>query len=328
VLIRTDYLYDESLVKALLDKPGHALRTDTPDETVVAVHLPAGSGAAAADPDTAARVAGVEILTPVALVGAYNAALRKRARPYLVPLDTTARDDLERLSFAGAYKGATDFVTKYFWPWPARHVTRWCAGAGISPNSVTFVSLLLVILAFWLFWTGQFAIGIAAAWAMTFLDTVDGKLARVTLTSTKFGEFFDHGIDLIHPPFWYWAWYVGLATTAAAAGLDSWIIASFWIILAGYVLGRIEEGIFIGRFGIEMHVWRPVDYWFRTITARRNPNLAILTVATVAGSPTTGFMAVAVWTVFSLVFHLVRILQAFACHRAGEPIRSWLTEAE
>ena len=46
---------------------------------------------------------------------------------------------------------------------------------------------------------------------MTFLDTVDGKLARVTVTSTKLGNVFDHGIDLVHPPLWYLAWGIGLA---------------------------------------------------------------------------------------------------------------------
>ena len=44
---------------------------------------------------------------------------------------------------------------------------------------------------------------------MTFLDTVDGKLARTTLTSSKWGDIFDHGIDLVHPPFWYVAWGAG-----------------------------------------------------------------------------------------------------------------------
>ena len=72
-----------------------------------------------------------------------------------------------------------------------------------SPNQVTFAGLLLTIAAFYLFWTGQFGWGLVAAWIMTFLDTVDGKLARVTLTSSKIGNVFDHGIDLIHPPFWW-----------------------------------------------------------------------------------------------------------------------------
>ncbi len=41
---------------------------------------------------------------------------------------------------------------------------------------------------------------------MTFLDTVDGKLARVTLTSSKFGDIFGprHRPDPSALP-WWWA---------------------------------------------------------------------------------------------------------------------------
>lgn len=327
-ILRGDYIYDESLIRALLDQPGFALRDEnaTPPR-IVAAHVPAPSvvNASQDDPDAATREAGLQAVGPVELAGNYNSNLRKRAKPFLLPLEGTPRVALERATFSGAYKGATDFVTKFLWPWPARHVTRWCASLGITPNQVTFVSLLLVILAFWLFWTGQFALGLVAAWGMTFLDTVDGKLARVTLTSTKLGEVFDHGIDMVHPPFWYWAWYAGLAL--APGTVDStWLTVSLWVIVAGYVLGRVEEGIFIARFKIELHIWRPIDYWFRTITARRNPNLAILTVAVILNAPAEGFVAVAIWTVLSLLFHLVRIAQAFLTRAGGGAIRSWLTE--
>ena len=57
---------------------------------------------------------------------------------------------------------------------------------------------------------GVFALGLLAAWLMTFLDTVDGKLARVSLQSSKLGHWMDHGLDIIHPPIWYWCWAQGL----------------------------------------------------------------------------------------------------------------------
>jgi phosphatidylglycerophosphate synthase len=330
-LVRADYIYDESLIRALLERPGVALREDGTANNgaprVVAVHVATAGEPTASqqDPDTVAREAGLEAVGPVELAGNYNSGLRKRAKPFLLPIDSTPRVALERATFSGAYKGATDFVTKFVWPWPARYATRWCADLGITPNLVTFVSLLLVLVAFWLFWTGHFALGLVAAWGMTFLDTVDGKLARVTLTSTKLGEVFDHGIDLIHPPFWYWAWYAGLAIAPGAVAGD-WLTMSLWIIVIGYVLGRVEEGIFIARFGIELHIWRQIDYWFRTITARRNPNLAILTVAVILNVPAEGFVAVAIWTVLSFVFHLVRVAQAFLLRTRGGSVRSWLTE--
>jgi hypothetical protein len=95
--------------------------------------------------------------------------------------------------------------------------------------------------------------------------------------------------------------------------------------LAGYVVGRLEEGIFIKAFGIQMHTWRPVDSFFRLITARRNPNIVILLVCTLLGAPIMGFLLVALWTVLSLLFHAVRITQGFLV-RGEEGLRSYLTE--
>src|SRR3546814_2818489 len=77
--------------------------------------------------------------------------------------------------FMGTYKGATDLVTKWIWPRPAFHATKLCARLGITPNQVTFASLLLVIAAFTWFWQGDWLPGLLAAWGMTFLDTVDGR---------------------------------------------------------------------------------------------------------------------------------------------------------
>jgi phosphatidylglycerophosphate synthase len=149
---------------------------------------------------------------------------------------------------------------------------------------------------------------------------VDGKLARVTLTSTTLGNVFDHGIDLIHPPFWYWAWLVGLG----AVGLpleQAWLVLA--VVVGGYVLQRVQEGLFIALFKLEIHIWRPFDSWFRLITARRNPNLILLTLGALAGRPDWGMLAVAGWTVVSLLVHTVRIVQAVTARRSGS-LMSWL----
>ncbi len=225
----------------------------------------------------------------------------------------------------GTYKGATDLVTKWLWPLPAFYVTRFCARLGISPNMVTWLSFVMVVLAFWLFLEGYFGWGLAAGWSMTFLDTVDGKLARTTLTSSKLGNAFDHGIDLVHPPFWYVAWGIGLQKGALAldANLLYW---SLGVILAGYVLQRVLEGISIWLFKLEIHVWRPIDTYFRQITARRNPNMLLLTAFVLAGRPDWGLLSVAIWTAVCFVLHLLQLLQAWVARRQG-PLSSWLSEA-
>jgi hypothetical protein len=98
------------------------------------------------------------------------------------------------------------------------------------------------------------------------------------------------------------------------------------IVIGGYILGRLQEALFLWKFGIQMHIWRPIDSRFRLITARRNPNLLILTLFTIAGRPDLGMLAVAAWTCVSLVFHSVRIIQAFRVRGTGR-LTSWLATA-
>ena len=317
VLALGGWVYDEALLAALAKRPNVVLLSEGGE--AVAAHVPARRMTEAA----AALECGIspEGLEPLSLAElSYNSALRKKEPPVLVRLTVDNVRAVEARTFEGSYKGVTDIVTKYLWPLPARIITRWCAAAGIQPNHVTFVGLLLTFATFALFWKGQFTWGLICAWSMTFLDTVDGKLARVTLTSSKFGNLFDHGIDLISPPFWWFAWWVGCQQLGLRPPHPRFAAE---VIIVGYVVQRVIEGIFMGRFGFHVHVWRPFDSWFRLITARRNPNLLILTPAWIVGQPEMGFRLVAIWTALSLAVHAVQYAQAFATPRAR--VVSWLS---
>lgn len=337
VLVRADHVAEESLAGDLLASPDTVLVADGPaGRRPVAAHVRAERAAEAADGlrrgDAAAAealAASFAVKTPAELSRGYDKALRKRGVPYVLSLTELPPDLIERRTFGGAYKGVTDFVTKWLWPVPARWATRWAAERGISANAVTAASLVLVLLALVLFAEGRYALGLLAAWLMTFLDTVDGKLARVTLTATRRGEAFDHGIDLLHPPFWYAAWWLGLGAAGAAGGEPAsaaLLEPALWIVVGGYVAGRLMEGLFLAAFRFEIHAWRPIDSRFRLVTARRNPNLVLLTAGTLAGRPDLGFLAVAAWTLLSLLFHGLRLGQAFLARAAGRPVRSWLAE--
>lgn len=314
-----DWVYDEALIKALATRRNAVLVSA--DGEPVAANVSAGQVGAVAHALEAGRMPeGLERLDAAEL--AYNHALRKREPPVLTRLTPQTVRAVEARLFQGSYKGVTDLVTKHVWPVPARIVTRWCALVGLRPNHVTFASFLFVLAAFWLFWTGHFGWGLVCAWIMTFLDTVDGKLARVTLTSSPMGEVFDHGIDLIHPPFWWWAWFVGVQTTTPH--LTPMASLVMIVVIGGYVAQRVEEGIFLKLFKVEMHAWRPFDSFFRQITARRNPNLILLTLSVFAGRPDIGLAAVAVWTAVCFAVHALQIVQALATPR--EKIVSWLAK--
>jgi phosphatidylglycerophosphate synthase len=255
----------------------------------------------------------------------YNHALRKRETAYLLLLAPDTARAVEKASYDGAYKGVTDVLTLYMWRGAAFHLTRWAAAAGISPNMITTIGAAACVIAFFLFKDGWLWSGIAAGLVFMVLDTVDGKLARCTGTSSKWGNVADHGLDLVHPPFWYWAWGAGLAAWGAPMAADTlWTIIA--VILIGYVVQRVIEGVFMRAFGgnMHIHVWERIDSRFRLVTARRNPNMVILAVSLAVGQPGAGLIAVAWWTALSCVFHLVRLVQAFVRRSRGEAITSWL----
>lgn len=328
VVVRADAVIDQPLVPILLKRPHLLLVGEGANGQVpVAAQVQGAQAPAIAEVLAGRREATPDLKllkrTPAELDADFWKTLRKRETPYAMAVSAANRDAVEWRMFMGTYKGATDIVTKHLWPLPAFHATRWLAPRGISPNMVTAAAALLMALAFWLFLEGRFLGGLAAAWAMTFLDTVDGKLARTTLAASKWGDIFDHGIDLVHPPFWYVAWALGLG----AIGIV-WPSALFWwvtgAILGGYVLQRAIEGIAIKWLGLEIHIWRPIDTLFRQVTARRNPNLILLTLFALAGKPDWGLIAVALWTLACLVLHGLQLMQALSARRQG-PLTSWMT---
>ena len=322
LLANMAYAWDPAWLKALRGRPRTLL---THEGRIVMAHVPEGdnAGPVAAAINGGTPVAGYDTLDAQTAELNY-AELRKRERPFVLALDPSDPEPVERAAYDAAYKGVTDVLTLYLWRRPAFYLTRWAARAGVSPNLVTFVGGVLCVLAFYLFWRGEYWWGTLCGFIFMVLDTVDGKLARVTGASSKWGEVFDHGIDLIHPPFWWWAWEHGLAAYGRPLEpLTATMV--LWAIVGGYVAQRIIEGLFIKRFdGMHIHVWKRIDSQFRLITARRNPNMVILVASLLFRRPDIGLELVAWWTVASLIFHAVRLAQASEVAARGQPIVSWL----
>jgi phosphatidylglycerophosphate synthase len=321
VLADLAFAWDPAWAREIAAEPGAVL---IKDGRAVLVHVPADGNAATA-------IAAIRFGQPLPGFTPIDAdraelsyrELRKRDRPFVLLLDEGSAGAVERAAYDASYKGVTDALTLHLWRRPAFHVTRWAARAGLAPNHITLVGALLCLATFLLWLGGHLWAGMATGFAFMVLDTVDGKLARCTGQSSKWGNIFDHGIDLIHPPFWWWAWAEGLAKVGQPLE-RVYELAVVGAIVAGYIAQRIIEGIFLARYRMDIHVWRPVDSRFRLVTARRNPNMAILLVALVFGRPALGLELVALWTLLSLVFHAVRLAQANARADRGRHIRSWL----
>jgi phosphatidylglycerophosphate synthase len=322
LIARLDFAWDPAWLKAMRARPGAVL---TLGGKPVMVHVPEHEDAAEVARALAAGQAdgGYEEMAVETAELSY-AELRKRDRPFALRLDAASSRTAERAAYDAAYKGVTDLLTLYLWRRPAFHLTRWAAQAGLTPNMITAVGAVGCALAFYFFWRGQYWPGVATGFVFMVLDTVDGKLARCTGASSKWGNVFDHGIDLIHPPFWWWAWGHGLEAYGRPLEPVYWTMV-LAAIVGGYVAQRAIEGLFMRRFGMHIHVWRSVDSKFRLITARRNPNMVILVGALALGRPDSGIVLVAWWTIVSLIFHTVRYAQASEQSARGKPIVSWLS---
>ena len=323
LLADLDFAWDPAWLAEIAGRPASVLMLG--DRAVLA-NLPAGADATHMIAAMRGRAAwtgdGLEQLDS-ATTHVSNPELRKRERPFVMLLDAGSAERVERAAYDASYKGVTDALTLYLWRGLAFHLTRLAAGIGISPNMVTSLGAVLCLAAFLLFWSGDYWLGMAAGFGFMVLDTVDGKLARCTGQSSKWGNIFDHGIDLIHPPFWWWAWAEGLKAHGMAMEpvFEAGIVGA---IVAGYVVQRVIEGLFIVKYEMHIHVWRPVDSKFRLITARRNPNMIILLASLLVGRPDLGIELVALWTIVSLIFHAVRLAQANARAERGRKLVSWL----
>jgi phosphatidylglycerophosphate synthase len=323
LLANLGFAWDPAWLKFMASRPGSVLDLAG---TPVLAHLPPGHARPAAEQamlGAGSSLDGLERIDPETAELSYG-ELRKRERPFVLPLGPDTADQVERAAYDASYKGVTDALTLYLWRKPAFYLTRWAAEAEIAPNAVTGVGGVLCLLAFFYFWFGNYWLGVLAGFIFMVLDTVDGKLARCTGTSSTWGEVLDHGIDLVHPPFWYWAWAHGLAAYGRPLEpvYETMLLAT---IVIGYVGQRIIEGIFIKRFAMHIHVWRPIDSRFRLITARRNPNMVLLVLGLLVRRPDMGLELVGLWTVASLIFHLVRLAQAEMRSWRGEPVLSWLS---
>jgi phosphatidylglycerophosphate synthase len=324
LLLNGSYLFEVRTLSGLLSKSNSLLHCPQDGSVAAAIvdaeNVDAARACMTGEQDSASSP--LESITPNDLT-AFNETLRSAQTPLLEPVSEDRKAELENRLYGNAYRGITDLVTKFLWPRPAKKAVHAAATLGLSPNMVTTIGLILTLAACYLFLNGQYFAGLLAGWLMTFLDTVDGKLARVTIQSSKFGHLYDHLIDLFHPPFWYIYWGMSLSGLEPVLGFGQ--SQMYWLIVIGYVLGRVVEGIFPLLGNCSIFTWKPFDAWFRLVTARRNPCLIILTVSAVIGRPDWGFIAVTFWTVLTTIIMVFRLLQGLVARIHDGPLQSWLS---
>ncbi|GGT71658.1 DUF5941 domain-containing protein [Streptomyces althioticus] len=150
-----------------------------------------------------------------------------------VPADPQARNearqavaavDEEAVRLRSAVKARDGFFTTFCVSPYSRHLARWCARRGLTPNQVTTASLLTALIAAGCAATGTRAGFVAAAVLLLgsfVLDCADGQLARYSLQYSTLGAWLDATFDRAKE----YVFYAGLALGAARTGDDVWALA-------------------------------------------------------------------------------------------------------
>ena len=124
---------------------------------------------------------------------------------------------------------------------------RAASSAGLSPNTVSFVSLILAVIAgifFYYSYTNPLYVLIAGLFVAlnSFLDAMDGIMARYTETDCLKGDFLDHVIDRYSDIF--------IICSIFLAGHIHWqigLVAIIGVLLTSY-LGTQAQALDIGRY--------------------------------------------------------------------------------
>ena len=241
----------------------------------------------------------------------YITNLRRSLDPYVLRVwDAASCHRIERFLFWSNYKGSTDFMTKYVYPPLVWRIVRPLARWRVHPNWVTGVSIAATFAAVPLFAAGEWLPGLILAYGMSLLDSVDGKLARLTFTSSRIGAVLDHGLDMVHPPLWYlaWAWALG-------GGRVGSLPVELALLMTGvYIVDRVIAAIFRERTGVSIHDCTPLDARIRTFISRRNVNVVLFTLALAVdwlrpglGAALACFTFIVGWQVASCLWHAERL---------------------
>jgi len=216
--------------------------------------------------------------------------------------------------FDAAQKGVLDFPARYLHPLPENALVRLLADTPVTPNAVTILTGVLGFTATYLFATGQRgAVGAALAIALVVnvLDGVDGKLARVRLQASRFGDRLDHLLDVTFEFSWYLALGWGLRATGAEGNPLAVGVGLIGVMLAS----RALSGVYKAFSGRQIHDHRAFDRGFRLVAGRRNIYVLVLVAGWLMGRLDQALLLSLWWGGVTATVYLMRSAMAWQASR-------------
>jgi phosphatidylglycerophosphate synthase len=248
----------------------------------------------------------------------YIDELRLCNEPYLFRL--TTESDVRRIEnrmYEANFKGTLDFIAIYIYKYPVREITRWLSRfARVTPSQITFLSIVSSFAVPVLFAMGQVGWAVSIGWLMFILDSVDGKLARLTVRLSKMAGIIEHATS--SPA--VFLWFPALAWSLTDGRLfDSGqpVAVAAWMLMALYWVDKSVNGAFRKKFRLDLYNWSTFDQKFHLIACRRAIIMFIITLGYLIGDVRTAYLALASWMAASFAVHLLRFAMIYIKQRGA-----------
>lgn len=239
----------------------------------------------------------------------YIEDLRLDCVPYLITVDEkTDLKKTENIMYEANFKGTLDFIAIYIYKYPVREITRFISRyPWITPNFITVLSILSSFAVPAFYSVGYFGWAILIGWLMFIFDSVDGKLARLTIRLSQTAGIIEHATSA--PAIFLWfaslGWFFSEGKILDPAIPSNW---ACWTLLILYWVDKSINGLYRTKFKKEIYNHAPVDQKFHLIACRRAIIHLIITIGYLINKPLEAFYFMAFWMVFSFMFHLSRFI--------------------
>lgn len=234
----------------------------------------------------------------------YIRFLRRSVAPILVRLESKKEiRSIENMMYANSFKGTMEFIAVYGYRIPVRELTRLTAKTPITPNVVTAAAQICSFGAIPVLAYGWLGAGLLMAAGFIIFDSLDGKLARMTVRLSKVADRFDH---LTSTPTRS-AWYLAMGWHLSGGYLFNEIGKMGFIYSAMPYLDKFTGVIFNAKFGRSPLDYTALDAKVHLFTVRKNDIFLMLIALPFGFLPETYVMA-AVWAVSTWLWHLSRLI--------------------
>jgi phosphatidylglycerophosphate synthase len=233
----------------------------------------------------------------------YVIDLRKHVRPVFFPAPSPGLiATAERFPRDAAQNGVLDLPGFLDSPIEDWIVARLCR-TSVTPNQVTFVTMLIGLAVTALFSTGHLWWGVVLAYLIEVLDGVDGKLARTKVEMTAAGQW-EHVIDF----FVEMSWWTALAFHFHRGGMRN-AYGLLALLVGSALLGQVARKSARAKTGRSLDDSSGFDRFVRWIGGRRNINIWILAGALALGNAAGGFVLICFWGAATAAVQVVRAFQ-------------------